>query len=340
MELQNIWFFLWGLLWAVYFISDGFDLGAGSLLPFIAKNEDEKRVIYNSMGPLWDGNEVWLLTAGGVTFAAFPRVYTVMFSSLYSALMLILFALIIRGVSFEFRHQIENPGWKKIWDFCMFIGSLLPAILFGAAFANIFRGLPIDQQGVYHGTLFTLLNPYGLLGGILFLLFFLVHGAIWLSIKSTGTMHERAKAVASRLWLVLLAAAVGFLIASYFATNLYANYLANPALFIVIVITVLALLGIRLFLAKGALWKAWFSSAVTIIGATFYGVIGLFPNMFPSSMDPAFTLTAHNASSSPMTLKIMLVVAIIFVPIVLIYQIWTYNLFKGKVGEGDYEKVY
>ena len=340
MELQNIWFFLWGLLWAVYFISDGFDLGVGILLPFIAKTDDEKRVIYNSMGPLWDGNEVWLLTAGGVTFAAFPRVYAVMFSSLYSALMLILFALIIRGVSFEFRHQIECSGWKKIWDLCMFVGSLLPAILFGTAFANIFRGIPIDQEGVYHGTLLTLLNPYGLLGGVLFLLLFLVHGAIWLAIKSEGDLHKRAKAVASRLWIVLLAAAVGFLIASYSATNLYDNYLKSPALFIVIIITVLALLGIRLFLAKEALWKAWFSSAVTIIGATFYGVIGLFPNMFPSSMDPQFSLTAHNASSSPMTLKIMLVVALIFVPIVLIYQVWAYNMFRGKVGAGDYEKVY
>ena len=340
MELQNIWFFLWGLLWAVYFISDGFDLGMGSLLPFIARNEDEKRVIYNAMGPLWDGNEVWLLTAGGVTFAAFPKVYAVMFSSLYSALMLILFALIIRGVSFEFRHQIESPGWKKIWDLCMFIGSIVPAILFGAAFANIFRGLPIDQQGVYHGTLFTLLNPYGLLGGVLFLLFFLVHGAIWLSIKSEGDLHDRARSAASKLWIVLLAAAVMFLIASYFATNLYANYLANPVLFLVIAITVLALFGIRIFLAKGALWKSWFSSTVTIIGATFFGVTGLFPNMFPSIIDPVFSLTAHNASSSPMTLKIMLIVACIFVPIVLIYQIWTYNLFKGKVGEGNYEKVY
>ena len=340
MELQNIWFFLWGLLWAVYFISDGFDLGMGSLLPFIARNEDEKRVIYNSMGPLWDGNEVWLLTAGGVTFAAFPKVYAVMFSSLYSALMLILFALIVRGVSFEFRHQIESPGWKKVWDLCMFIGSILPAILFGAAFANIFRGLPIDQQGVYHGTLFTLLNPYGLLGGVLFLLFFLVHGAIWLSIKSEGELHDRARAAASKLWIVLLAAAVMFLVASYFATNLYANYLANPVLFLVIAITVLALLGIRIFLAKVALWKAWFSSAVTIIGATFFGVTGLFPNMFPSIIDPGFSLTAQNASSSPMTLKIMLIVACIFVPIVLIYQIWTYNLFKGKVGEGNYERVY
>jgi cytochrome d ubiquinol oxidase subunit II len=340
MELQNIWFFLWGLLWAIYFISDGFDLGIGSLLPFLAKNDDEKRVMYNSMGPLWDGNEVWLLTAGGVTFAAFPRVYAVMFSSLYSALMLILFALIIRGVSFEFRHQVESEGWRKLWDGCMFIGSLLPAILFGAAFANIFRGIPVDAEGVYHGSLFTLLNPYGLLGGVLFLLFFLVHGAIWLSIKSEGNLHERAKALAGKLWIALLISAVIFLIASYFATDLYANYIANPVLFVFIILTVLALLGIRVFLAKGTLWKAWFSSAVAIIGATFYGVIGLFPNMFPSSIDPAFSLTAHNASSSPLTLKIMLVVVIIFVPIVLIYQIWAYNLFKGKVGEDNYEKIY
>ncbi len=340
MDLQNIWFFLWGLLWAVYFISDGFDFGVGTLLPFLAKNDEEKRVMYNSMGPLWDGNEVWLITAGGVTFAAFPQVYAVMFSSLYSALMLILFALILRGVSFEFRHQIESPGWKKIWDSCMFIGSVLPAILFGAAFANIFRGIPIDGEGIYHGTLLTLLNPYGLLGGVLFLCFFLVHGSIWLAIKSEGDLHERAKAAASKLWIVLLAAAVVFLIASYFATNLYANYLASPALFLVIIVTVLALLGIRFYLSKGALWKAWFSSAVTIIGATFYGVIGLFPNMFPSSMDAAFSLTAYNASSSQLTLKIMLVVALIFVPIVLIYQIWAYNLFKDKVGSEGYDKVY
>jgi cytochrome bd ubiquinol oxidase subunit II len=340
MELQNVWFFIWGLLWAIYFISDGFDLGIGSLLPFLAKNEDEKRVMYNSVGPLWDGNEVWLITAGGVTFAAFPKVYAVMFSSLYSALMLILFALILRGVSFELRYQVESPAFKRLWDFFMFIGSILPAILFGAAFANIFRGIPIDQAGVYHGTIFTLLNPYGLLGGILFLLLFLVHGAIWLAIKSDGELNKRAKSVAAGLWIVLLLVAVAFLIASYVATNLYLNYFAKPALFIVIAVTVLALLGIRIFLGKGALWKAWFSSAVTIIGATFFGVIGLFPNMFPSSMDQQYSLTANNASSSPLTLKIMLIVACIFVPIVLIYQIWAYNLFKGKVGEGDYEKVY
>jgi cytochrome d ubiquinol oxidase subunit II len=342
MELQNVWFFLWGLLWAVYFMTDGFDLGIGSLIPFLGKNNEQRRVMYNSVGPLWDGNEVWLLTAGGVTFAAFPRVYAVMFSSLYSALMLILFALILRGVSFEFRGKVENPGWQKIWDTCMFLGSLLPAVLFGVAFANIFHGIPIDQDGIYQGTLLTLLNPYGLLGGVLFLFFFLVHGAIWLTIKSEGELHESAVGTAHKLWFVLLIVAVIFLVASKFATTLYDNYIDHPILFVFILIPVLALFGIKIFLVKGNYWKAWFSSALTIVGATFYGVIGLFPNMFPSSMNPEYSLTAHNASSTPLTLKIMLTVVLIFVPVVLAYQIWAYNLFKGKVTKEDlaYDETY
>jgi len=172
MELQIIWFFLWGLLWAIFFMTDGFDFGIGTLFPFIGKDDDEKRIMLNAMGPLWDGNEVWLITAGGVTFAAFPTVYAVMFSSLYSALMLILFALILRGVAFEFRDQVDDPAWCKIWDTCIFIGSVTPAVLFGVAFANIFQGIPIDGDGLYHGSLFTLLNPYGLLGGALFLCLF------------------------------------------------------------------------------------------------------------------------------------------------------------------------
>ena len=342
MALQTTWFFLWVLLWAVYFVTDGFDLGVGSLLPILGKNNEQKRIMYNAIGPLWDGNEVWVITAGGVTFAAFPLVYAVMFSSLYSALMLILFALIIRGVSLEFRGKIDDPRWQKIWDTCMFVGSVLPALLFGVAFANIFQGIPIDGEGVYHGTLFTLLNPYGLLGGVLFLLLFLVHGSIWLTIKSEGDLHEKAAVTANWLWPVLLVVAVIFLVASIFATSIYDNYIAHPILFVFILITVLALLGIKIFLVKKNYWKAWFSSAVTITGATFYGFIGLFPQMFPSSLNPDYTLTAYNSSSSPLTLTIMLVLALIFVPIVLVYQFWAYNLFKGKVTKEDlaYEEAY
>jgi cytochrome d ubiquinol oxidase subunit II len=335
MALQSIWFFLWGLLWAVFFITDGFDLGIGALYPFLGKTETDRRTMINAMGPLWDGNQVWLITAGGVTFAAFPKVYAVMFSSLYSALMLILFALIVRGVSFEFRGRIDDPRWRKIWDGCIFVGSIAPAVLFGVAFANIFRGIPIDQEGIYRGTLLTLLNPYGLLGGVLFLLLFLQHGALWLAIKSTGDLHNRAVRTAKGVWPVLLAAAVLFLAAGTLATPLYSNYLANPILFLVILATVAGLLGARFFLAAGAYFKAWISSAVTIIGATFYGVVGLFPNLFPSSIDPRYSLTAFNASSSPLTLKIMLTVVIIFVPVVLAYQVWAYNLFRDKVIEKE-----
>ena len=342
MALQTIWFILWGLLWAIYFITDGFDLGIGTLYPFLGKSEIDRRVMINSMGPLWDGNEVWLLTAGGVTFAAFPVVYAIMFSSLYSALMLLLFALILRGVAFEFRSKVESPAWRKIWDTFIFLGSFLPALLLGVAFANIFRGLPIDADGLYQGNLLTLLNPYGLLGGVLFVLLFLIHGAIWLAIKSQDDLHDRALATANKLWPVLLVVAVVFLAASFFATRLYDNYLAHPALFIVILVTVAALLGTKLFLKKEAMFKAWFASALTIIGATFYGVLGLYPNMFPSSIDPKFSLTAHNASSSPLTLKIMLIVALIFVPVVLAYQAWAYKTFSGKVTEEElaYDESY
>ncbi|MFC1890665.1 cytochrome d ubiquinol oxidase subunit II [Thermodesulfobacteriota bacterium] len=330
--LESIWFVLWGLLWSIYFILDGFDLGAGSLMPFLAKGDAEKRAVHNSMGPFWDGNEVWLITAGGVTFAAFPLTYAVLFSSLYSALMLVLFALIIRGISFEFRNKLESPAWRSFWDGCLALGSFLPALLLGVAFANIFRGIPIDGDGVYHGTLLTLLNVYGLAGGLLFLALFLMHGALWLAIKTVGALQERAAATARGLWPVLLVVAVAFLALTWFHTGLYDNYLSNPVLFVIPGVAVVALIALRIFIAGGAWMKAWIASAVTITGATFFGVAGLYPNMLPSSLDPSFSLTIHNSASSPLTLKIMLVVALIFVPIVLLYQGWAYYLFRGKVG--------
>ena len=336
MSLEAIWFFIWGLLWAVFFMTDGFDFGVGTLYPFLGKNDIDRRVMINALGPLWDGNEVWLITAGGVTFAAFPIVYATMFSSLYSALMLILFALILRGVSFEFRSKIDHPVWKKIWDTTIFIGSAAPALLFGVAFANIFKGLPFDDQG-YYGTLISLLNPYGLLGGLLFLLLFLQHGALWLCLKTDGQLHDRAVAAANKIWYILLCVAVIFLIATWFATDLYDNYLAHPALFIVLLADVASLLGVKIFLKKQAWLKAWVSSALTIVLCTFFGVIGLFPRLFPSSLGEQYHLTAYNSSSSPLTLKIMLVVVILVIPVVIVYQTWTYLLFKGKVINEDLE---
>lgn len=342
MDLQGIWFFLWGLLWAVFFMTDGFDFGIGILYPFLGKNDSEKRIMINSVGPLWNGNEVWLITAGGVTFAAFPLAYAIMFSSFYSGLMLILFALILRGVAFEFRGKIDKKNWRNIWDISVFLGSLLPAVLFGITFANIFKGLPIEQSGVSKGSFFDLLSFYGIIGGLLFLLLFIFHGSIWLSLKTEGELHERSKSTALLLWPFLLITAVLFLGASWFFTKLYNNYLANPILCSEIFLTVAALFSSRFFIKKKEFFRAWFSSSIVIVGTVFFGIIGLYPNMLPSSINNKFSVTIYNASSSPLTLKIMLVVVIIFIPAVIAYQAWAYYLFRGKVTKKDlaYEESY
>jgi cytochrome d ubiquinol oxidase subunit II len=340
--LETIWFILWGVLWGVYFMLDGFDLGVGTLMPFLGKDDLDRRLMYNATGPFWDGNEVWLITAGGATFAAFPRTYAVMFSGLYSALLIILFALIVRGVSFEFRGKEDSTSWKRLWDTCFFVGSFIPALLFGVAFANLFKGLPIDAQGIYRGTIFTLLNPYGLLGGALFVLLFLVHGAIWLAVKTQGGLQERAQALAGKLWYVLLAVAVVFLVYSRFATRLYENYYSHPVLLVVPILSVVGLVLVKPFLSGGRHLAAWVSSSLTILSSTFFGIVGLYPNMIPSTINPEYSLTIFNASSTPLTLKIMLVVALVFVPIVIAYQAWSYRLFKEKVTERDlgYEEAY
>src|SRR5512135_3254050 len=222
MAFQIIWFILWGVLWAVYFMLDGFDFGAGMLYNFLSADETEKRIITRTIGPVWNGNEVWLITAGGATFAAFPTTYALMFSYLYSALLLVLFSLIARGVSLEFRENSDNPGWKKGWDVGIFLGSFLPSLLFGVAFGNIFQGLPMDADG-YHGSLISLLNPYGLLTGALFVLLFLVHGSVWLAVKTSNGLAKKAADAAKKIWIVLLVIAVAFLVYTYFATKLYAN---------------------------------------------------------------------------------------------------------------------
>ncbi|MFH1116251.1 MAG: cytochrome d ubiquinol oxidase subunit II [Pseudomonadota bacterium] len=333
--LETIWFLLWGILWAVYFMLDGFDLGLGILSPFLARSEEHKRVVYHAMGPFWDGNEVWLITAGGVTFAAFPTTYAVMFNALYTPLLLLLFALIFRGIALEYRNKVDGDGWRKVWDTLLFVGSFLPALLLGVAFANIFKGIPIDADGIFHGNLLTLLNPYGLLGGALFVLLFVVHGALWLAIKAEGDLSIRAGGAAGQIWWALLIVAVVFLGASWFATKLYGNYLTYPVLFLIPLVTVVALLAARLFIAQGAWWKAWGASSLTIVGATLFGVVGLFPDLLPSSLNPAYSLTAFNSASSPLTLKIMLVVALTFVPIVIGYQVWSHYLFRDKVTLDD-----
>ncbi len=333
MIFQVIWFILWGVLWAVFFMLDGFDFGAGMLHGFIAKNEAEKRTVLNIIGPVWNGNEVWLITAGGATFAAFPTTYALMFSYLYTALLLLLFSLILRGVAIEFRGKAEGAGWRKGWDVAFFLGSFLPALLLGVAFGNIFAGLPMDAEG-YHGSLLTLLNPYGLLTGILFVLLFLVHGALWVALKGTGDLEMRAGKAANGIWYILLPVAAVFLVYTAFATKLYANYMKAPALLALPAIAVFSLLAVKFLSFKGAYLKAFFASCATIVMVTFTGVAGLYPNLIPSNISPAHSLTIFNSSSSVYTLRIMTAVAVVFVPIVILYQIWVYRVFRHKEAAG------
>ena len=337
MDLGTIWFILWGVLWAIYFILDGFDLGIGSIMPFFAKSNEEKRIMYNAMGPFWDGNEVWLIMAGGVTFAAFPKTYAVMFSSLYTPLMLLLFALILRGVSFEFRSKVDSPGWRKLWDTCNFLGSFLPALLLGVAFANIFKGIPIDAEGILQGNLLTLLNPYGLAGGVLFVLLFAHHGALWLAYKSVGDVHDRAVALAGKLWPIMAGVVVLFLVMSFAMTQLFTNYLVNPILFVILLVAVAGLLLTCHYRRAGRILASWGASAVLIGTTALFGVVGIFPALLPSSLNPAYSLTIANSSSTPLTLAIMLGVALVFVPVVIAYQIWTLRTFRHPVTKEDLE---
>jgi cytochrome d ubiquinol oxidase subunit II len=328
------WFVLWGLLWAVYFMLDGFVIGMGMVSGALAKSETERKILLRTVGPVWDGNEVWLITAGGATFAAFPTTYALMFSYLYTALLLLLFALIIRGVAFEFRGKIDRTDWKASWDRAIVVTGFLLAVLFGVAFGNIFRGLPMDAAG-YHGTFLSMLNPYGLLTGALFALLFALHGSLYIFVKTTGELSRRAGELAGKLWLPLLIAAVVFLVAFKTGTGLLDNYFTMPALLPIPLIAVAALLLVKYFLAKGAGLKAFACSCATVLFVAFTGVAGLFPNLIPSSLDPAWSLTIYNSSSSPYTLRIMTVVAFVFVPIVIAYKIWVYRLFRARVTEEE-----
>jgi cytochrome d ubiquinol oxidase subunit II len=331
MALQVLWFILWGLLWAVYFMLDGFDFGVGMLYPFLGRSDGEKTTIRRAIGPVWDGNEVWLITAGGATFAAFPGAYASMFSYLYSALLIILFALIFRAVSIEFRAKGESARWRRGWDAGFFLGSLIPALLFGAAFGNIFRGLPIDASG-YHGTLLGLLNPYGLWTGVLFVALFIVHGALWLALKIEGEPGERALRWAQKAWYWLFAVAVVFLVWTPLETRLEENYLARPYWFIVPILGIASLLLIKMMSSRKKVAAAFLASCAAVVLVTFTGIIGLYPNLIPSRLDPAFSLTVFNSSSSPYTLRIMTAVALVFVPVVIGYQIWVYRVFRHKIG--------
>ncbi|MGW0214007.1 cytochrome d ubiquinol oxidase subunit II [Micromonospora chokoriensis] len=325
MELTTIWFLLVAVLFTGYFILEGFDFGVGMLLPVLGRDDRERRVLINTIGPVWDGNEVWLITAGGAMFAAFPEWYATLFSGFYLPLLLILLALIARGVAFEYRHKRPEASWKRRWDTAIVVGSLLPAFLWGVAFANILRGVPLDADHEYVGGLVDLLHPYALLGGATTLALFLTHGAVFLALKTTGDIRERAGALAVRLGVAAAVLAVGFLTWTL-------SIRSSTAAVVLAVGAALALLGG--LAAARVRREGWaFTGTAVAIGLAVATVFAaLFPNVLPSTLDAAGTLTATNAASTPYTLKIMTWVAVIFTPVVLAYQGWTYWVFRKRIG--------
>ncbi len=335
MTIETIWFCIWGFLWGMYFATDGFVLGIGVLYLHSGKTDTDRRIMLNSIGPVWDGNEVWLITAGAITFGAFPVVYAVMFTSLYTPLMLILFSLIIRGVSFEFRSKMDSERWRGLWDISIFASSLLAAVLLGVAFANIFKGVRLGQDNLYQGNLLGLLNPYGLAGGVLFLLMFVQHGLSWLLIKTEGALLARCNALAEKTWYALAAAIVIFLILTALLTDLYTNYREMPWLAIFPLLCVLGLVVNFIAIKKGQGVLSWEGSAMIILGAACFGLGGLYPRLFPSSISDQYSLTIHNAAADPGSLKIMLGVVCVFIPLVLMYQGFAYHLFSKPVTESD-----
>jgi cytochrome bd ubiquinol oxidase subunit II len=334
MALQILWFVLWGLLWAVYFMLDGFDFGAGMLRNFLARDEAERRMALAAIGPVWNGNEVWLITAGGATFAAFPIAYASMFSFLYLPMLLILFSLIARGAAVEFRGKAEGGRWRSFWDRTLAVSSFAAPFVLGLGFGNIFQGLPI-AAGAYKGSFWALFNGYGLLTAALFIALFLQHGALWLEFRCGGGLAERARAMASRLWYAVLGVAAVFLAATAFATRIYDNYLARPLWFAVPALAVAALVAVKILHARSRVLGAFASSCAAIVLVVATALVGTFPALIPSSIDAASSLTAFNSSSGPYTLKLMAIVALVFVPIVIVYQFLVYRFFRAKLTESD-----
>ena len=331
MDLNTVWFILIAVLYTGFFVLEGFDFGVGILLPFLGKDDRTRRIIINTIGPHWDGNEVWLLTAGGATFAAFPNWYATMFSGFYLALFLLLLALILRGVAFEFRSKDANPRWRQLWDWAIFIGSLLPALLLGVAFANIVRGVPIDGEMNYVGGFWNLLNPYALLIGVLAAAGFVLHGAIFLSLKTDGALRRESRQIARRIWPVVLALLVLSFAGTYLSTDAQERLGVNPGLVPLGAAASMLLTGY--FTRKEHEGWAFTASALSIVFTVITFFLILFPRVLVSSLDPAFSLTIYNASSTPYTLRVMSIIALVFVPIVLGYQGWSYWVFRQRITE-------
>ncbi len=324
MELTNVWFGLIAVLWIGYFFLEGFDFGVGILLPVVGRDETDRRVMINTIGPVWDGNEVWLLVAGGATFAAFPEWYASLFSGFFLALLLVLLALIVRGVAFEYRGKVDDAGWRRRWDLAIFWGSAVPALLWGVAFANIVRGVPLNANHDYTGTLLTLLNPYGLLGGLVTLGLFTLHGAYYLALKTDGPVRERSNAIARRVAPAVVVVAAAFLVWTQLRDG-------RPLSWTLTLAAALLLVGAVVANRRGR--EGW---AFALLGTTLALAVSslfatLYPDVLPSSTDPANSLTTTNAASTDYTLGVMTWVAAFLTPVVLGYQAWTSWVFRRRI---------
>ena len=338
MDLNTLWFILVTILFVGFFFLEGFDYGVGILLPFLGKDDNERRAVINTIGPHWDGNEVWMITAGGAMFASFPHVYATLFSGFYLALILMLVALILRGVAFEYRSLRPEAKWRNNWDWMIFVGSLVPALLWGVAVGNLMRGFAIDADMNYYGGLIPLLNPYAILGGLVFVTLFTTHGANFLALKLEGELAERAKKFGFQAWIAATVLTVAFVVWTFFETDILTKSGINglvPAL-----LAAVALLLAGFYARKGNDKLAFVMGSLTVVFATVMVFMGLFPRILISTISADFSLNIHNAAASPYTLKVMTIVAAIFVPIVLIYQIWTYKVFSKRITTDPETLVY
>jgi cytochrome d ubiquinol oxidase subunit II len=324
MELTVVWFVIIAFLWIGYFVLEGFDFGVGMLMPILGRSDRERRVVINTIGPHFDANEVWVIVAGGATFAAFPEWYATLFSGFYLPLLLILVALILRLVAIDYRSKRPELVWRQRWDVCIVIGSAVPALLWGVAFGNILRGVPIGADMEYVGGFFNLLNPFALLAGLVTLTVFLTHGAIFVALKTDGVIHDRAKTFAGRIGLVAAGLAVVLLVWLNLAHG-------DPISWVISAGAALGLVG---GLAANRFGReGWaFVGTATAIALTFAAAfVALFPDVMPSTLDPAWSLNIHNAASTHYTLTIMTWAAAIMTPVVMAYQVWTYWVFRKRL---------
>jgi cytochrome d ubiquinol oxidase subunit II len=334
MDLNTLWFALIAVLFTGFFILEGFDYGVGILLPFLGKTDDERRMLINTIGPFWDANEVWLLAAGGAMFAAFPNWYATMFSGFYLALVIMLLALILRGVAFEFRSKDAHPRWRRLWDGALFLGSALPALLWGVAMGDLILGVPIDSTMNFAGNFFSLLSPLALLFGVTSFLGFSLLGAVFLCLRTSGDLAERAHRAASRLWAPTTLIALVVLAIGYFVTGIFSRLGVIPG--IVLLAGGVGLLASGWLLRKRAHGWSFTMISLSVAFTLMTLFIGLYPRVMVSSLNEAWSLTIYNASSSPYTLRVMTIVTLTLLPFVLAYQAWSYWVFRKRIGAGTH----